>query len=61
MSDHLASTPQLKAESWGTARFGDKSQIVLHVRDVAEPIVMQPEGPRMILGRLDLVSGNKPD
>jgi hypothetical protein len=52
--------PQLKPETWGTARISDKSQIVIHVRDVAEPVIMS-SSPRMVMGRLDLVNGNKPD
>lgn len=46
--------------TWGTARFNTDASIVLHVRDVADPVVLQPT-KRTILGRMDGNSISKPD
>ncbi len=43
----------LKSSGWGTARFNSKSSIIIHIRDVAEPIVMQPEA-QLVMGRTDV-------
>lgn len=46
--------------TWGTARFGQESSILIHVRDATEPVVLQPS-KRTVLGRLDSTSVQKPD
>jgi hypothetical protein len=46
--------------TWGTARFGTDSAVVIHIRDATEPIVLEP-ARRTILGRLDTTSPQKPD
>lgn len=46
--------------TWGTARFNQEASIILHIRDAAEPIVLQPR-KETILGRLDPTSQTKPD
>lgn len=46
--------------TWGTARFGQESAVIMHVRDASEPIVIRPV-KRTILGRLDASSSQKPD
>ncbi len=38
--------------SWGTARFGREASIILHIRDAATPIVLEPQD-EMVLGRND--------
>lgn len=48
----------LKSSSWGTARFNKQASIIIHVRDVPEPIVMQPLA-QMVMGRAD--SSQTPD
>ena len=46
--------------TWGTARFDEDSSIILHIRDVAEPIVIKP-GREVIIGRMDPATGTAPD
>jgi hypothetical protein len=46
--------------TWGTARFGQDASIILHIRDVKEPVILQP-AKRTILGRADNTSTQKPD
>lgn len=46
--------------TWGTAHFEREAKIVLHIRDAAEPLVIDP-GNRSILGRADESSAHKPD
>jgi len=46
--------------TWGTARFNPSSSILIHVRDNAEPIILQP-ARRTIIGRSDTTSTQKPD
>lgn len=46
--------------TWGTARFGQDAFIVIHIRDVSEPIIVKP-GEKTIIGRSDVTSPNKPD
>ncbi len=38
--------------TWGTARFGEGSSVLIRLRDVAEPIVIEP-AEEMIIGRAD--------
>lgn len=38
--------------TWGTARFGRKASIIVHIRDVAEPLVIQPTD-ELVMGRMD--------
>lgn len=38
--------------TWGTARFGEGSSILIRLRDVAEPIVIEP-AEEMVIGRVD--------
>ena len=46
--------------TWGSARFGNNSKIILHVRDSSEPIKLEPE-KKMVLGRYDTSSPTRPD
>jgi len=53
--------PELSAKAtWGTARFGQQSAVVIHIRDATEPIVLAP-AKRTLLGRWDTSSTQKPD
>lgn len=38
--------------TWGTARFGRQASIIIHIRDAAEPLILQPK-EEMVLGRAD--------
>lgn len=51
---------QVKNDLWGSAHFGTQASVILHVRDVPEPIVVQPN-PRVVLGRIDLTTQSTPD
>lgn len=51
---------QAAKATWGTARFGQDASIIIHIRDAAEPVVLQP-AKKMILGRTDSASSQKPD
>ncbi|MFC1960719.1 FHA domain-containing protein [Chloroflexota bacterium] len=46
--------------TWGTARFNREASIIIHIRDAAEPIVLQPR-QETVFGRLDPSSDIKPD
>jgi pSer/pThr/pTyr-binding forkhead associated (FHA) protein len=46
--------------TWGTARFGSQSAVLIHIRDATEPILLSP-ARRTILGRADTTSPNQPD
>jgi hypothetical protein len=46
--------------TWGTARFGHQSTVLIHIRDVTEPILLSP-ARRTILGRADNSSTSQPD
>lgn len=46
--------------TWGTARFGQEASIIVHIRDAAEPIVLQPQ-KETVLGRKDPSSQTEPD
>lgn len=46
--------------TWGTARFGENAAIIMHIRDVKEPIVLQP-AKQTILGRADASNIEQPD
>jgi hypothetical protein len=46
--------------TWGTARFNRDASIIVHIRDAAEPIVLQPR-QETVMGRLDPNSTKKPD
>jgi len=46
--------------TWGAARIGANTQIILHVRDSAQPLVLVPT-QRMVFGRSDSQSTTKPD
>jgi len=46
--------------TWGTARFEKDSDIIMHIRDAAEPLTFQPDG-QTVLGRADNTSIQKPD
>ncbi len=64
----MASTKQLQnvpdelgtKATWGTARFGSESSIIIHIRDAAEPIVLQPR-QETIFGRADINTRTLPD
>ncbi len=44
--------------SWGTARFGREASVIIHVRDAAEPLVLNPK-EETILGRVDPTTVSK--
>jgi pSer/pThr/pTyr-binding forkhead associated (FHA) protein len=46
--------------TWGTARFNSDASIIVHIRDGAEPVVLQPR-QETVLGRLDPNSDAVPD
>jgi hypothetical protein len=46
--------------TWGTARFNSEASIIVHIRDAAEPIVLQPR-QETIFGRHDPTSETKAD
>lgn len=46
--------------TWGTARFGQDASIIMHVRDAATPVIIQP-AKKTVLGRADMNSPQKPD
>jgi hypothetical protein len=66
--EHTLPTKQLDIDSamfnarstWGTARFDEMAQIVLHIRDAPEPVTLTPEA-RVIIGRADARSPQRPD
>jgi pSer/pThr/pTyr-binding forkhead associated (FHA) protein len=45
---------------WGTATFQSRNQIIIHIRDAAEPLTLTPEGD-FLIGRRDSMSGIEPD
>lgn len=45
---------------WGTATFQDRSQVIIHIRDAAEPLTIYP-GEEYIMGRQDAAGGVVPD
>lgn len=54
-------TSELSVKSgWGTATFEERDQIIIHVRDAAEPITITPDD-EFLIGRLDAASGITPD
>jgi pSer/pThr/pTyr-binding forkhead associated (FHA) protein len=62
-----ASTKQLKESdeldiraTWGTARFEQDANIVLHIHDAPKPVTLRP-AQETILGRHDEASGTTPD
>lgn len=57
--DQLPNELAAKA-TWGTARFGQGSAVIIHVRDAAEPVTLQP-ARKTILGRADATSSVQPD
>jgi FHA domain-containing protein len=62
------STKKLEEESnefsvksgWGTATFQDLNQVIIHIRDAAEPITIRPAN-EFLIGRQDSASGIAPD
>jgi len=46
--------------TWGTAQFHSGSTIILHVRDAAEPLMIEP-ARRLIFGRSDENTSTRPD
>lgn len=45
---------------WGTATFQQRNQVIIHIRDAAEPITLAPKG-ELLIGRRDSVTGIEPD
>lgn len=45
--------------TWGSARFGENSQVILHIRDAAAPLKLAA-APRLTIGRSDAGSPTKP-
>ncbi len=46
--------------TWGTAKFGQNSTVLIHVRDIDAPIMLQP-ARRILIGRSDKSSPSQPD
>lgn len=46
--------------TWGTARFDEQSFIIMHIRDAADPVTLQPKR-QTVLGRMDNSSPQQPD
>jgi hypothetical protein len=46
--------------TWGTARFAQEAAVVMHIRDAAEPLVLQPP-KKIVIGRSDSTSTQNPD
>ncbi len=46
--------------AWGTAHFNHKSQLLVRIRDHADPITVQPR-KELLLGRSDAAGDYKPD
>lgn len=59
ISEQSANEGAAAKATWGSARFGRGATVLLHVRNVDEPIRVEPAN-RMIIGRYD-GSSNKPD
>ena len=50
--------------TWGTARFGSQASLIVHIRDVANPVVLKPaERPNgeVVMGRMDITTKTSPD
>lgn len=45
---------------WGTATFQERNQVIIHIRDAAEPVTVYP-GAEFTIGRHDSASGITPD
>ena len=45
---------------WGTATFQDRNQVIIHIRDTADPVIIFP-GEEFLLGRQDSASGISPN
>lgn len=62
------STRKLEGESnefsvksgWGTATFQQRNQVIIHVRDQPDPLIIHPE-KEFLIGRKDSASGISPD
>src|SRR5215813_6901000 len=55
-----SNTAELLGKSnWGTARFSREASIILHIRDAADPIVLDPS-EETTLGRGDAAQGTTP-
>lgn len=46
--------------TWGSARFGENSQVILHIRDASTPLKLAA-APRLTMGRSDAGSTTKPN
>jgi pSer/pThr/pTyr-binding forkhead associated (FHA) protein len=46
--------------TWGTASFGRQSAIIIHIRDLPDPITLQVTD-RTVVGRADTTSPRQPD
>lgn len=46
--------------TWGSARFSSGTSIIVHIRNAAEPMTLQPQ-KRILFGRSDKNSDVKPD
>ena len=45
---------------WGTATFQESNQVIIHIRDAAEPVTIHP-GAEFLIGRHDSASGISPN
>ena len=57
--DQLPTDLSAKA-TWGTARFAAGSSVLLHFRETADPVLLQP-AKRTVFGRADTTSPVQPD
>ena len=46
--------------AWGTARISEQAEVIVHIRDAPDKIVLDPD-PRTTLGRMDTSSTQRPD
>src|SRR5258708_9201806 len=53
------SSDLLGKSNWGTARFSQEASIILHIRDTADPIVLEPSD-ETTLGRGDAAQNTSP-
>ena len=51
----------LGQSTWGTASFEAHTVVILHVRDAAEPVRLQPAGEQITIGRIDASNPIHPD
>jgi len=58
--DRITSQLMINKSTWGTARFGMESTVIIRVRDVDEPLSVEVE-EETTLGRVDPASDSRPN